>query len=169
MCSCAECHTTHVVVNMCFSHVIHVANGNHPMGCQRQFYESVSPVALVVRSSEVLQLCAQRCLGSYLPLAVGNKDVAVNPAAFTFYNSFVVYLVHVHKCQPEVFRQSARHLHVNVLIVGCSLPTYMREVQFHVHSIASAQCCIPFEIISCFCLPRPFAVCKLGGVWIKGC
>ena len=138
------------------------------MGCQRQFQQSVKPVALIVGSRQILYLGTQGGLRSQLIFTVGNEDVAADHAAFAFDNGFVVTLVHVHQRQTEVLGPATCQLDVDVLIERLTLPTDMREIHLDIHAILATQRGLTFEVVAGLCLPSPLAARQLRGVGIEG-
>ena len=107
MAACVEGDQPLIVVGVGLATVPHIADGNHPMGHQREFQQSESPVALVFLGGEVLQLATEGGLLRELVFAICDEDVGVDHATFALHYALVVALVHIHQVQAEVTRHAA--------------------------------------------------------------
>lgn len=183
-----------IIVLVGHAAVVHVGNGEHPVGQEREFEQSVEPVAVVLVGGEVLQLSAQGELAVYAVFRVGHEYVGMYHAAVPLNYRLVVKLVHVHKVQAEGARERLFYLYVEVLIVGfvapleegravavgaCERPVvrvygavlavdgvYVREVHLYVHAVFASDGGVALEAVAQFGLIRPLAV-GLRGIRVE--
>ena len=172
------CHKPLIVVQVAFSAVPHVADGEHPVRRQRELEQAVCPVALVLLGRQVLQFASQRYLRRELVLGVGDVDVGVHGSAVPFDNGLIVLLVDVHQAELECLRELSRQREVEAAIVCFVAPleelravavglcdevfcivelpvdsTDIGKIGFHVHAVASAE--QPDTGAACFEQCRP--------------
>ena len=112
-----SCNSEVIIMQPCDATVPHIAGGNHQVWSNRQFHQSVEPVAVIIGGCEILHFVAQGKAPVNLPFGLHDEDVGIDATALPFDYRLIVHLVHVHEILCHCLRPFLLYLQIHIMLI----------------------------------------------------